>query len=152
VNDEQLVTDVLSAIAWIERLVARKTVELGRDERLSDLTSAVAVGKTFEVDYPPEPPPGVVFETEVVVSAYVDGSIKGAHGIAWTLALIRRGQGWILDRGITLHANDERDDVVESLPVVAFQDSAELVAKLPILANDWLGMAIPPLPQGDSGG
>src|SRR6266496_3462696 len=118
VNDEQLVSDVLSGIAWIGRAVTRKVVELRNDERLSGLTSDVEVGKTFEVDYPSEIPPGMY--TDVVVSAYVDGSIEGAHGVAWALDLIRRDQGWELDRGVTLHANDERDDVVESLPSVAF--------------------------------
>jgi hypothetical protein len=86
VNDEQLVTDVLSGIAWIRHAVTMKVLSLHDDERISGLTSLVEVGKTFERDY--ELPPGAY--TDVVVSAHVDGQIKGAHGIAWTLNLIRR--------------------------------------------------------------
>jgi hypothetical protein len=85
VGDEQLITELLSGIAWVGRAVTRKVIELRDDERLSGLTSKVHVGKTFEVDYPSEIPPGMY--TDVVVDAYVDGSIKGAHGIAWTLDL-----------------------------------------------------------------
>jgi hypothetical protein len=86
------------------------------------------------------------------VNAYVDGSIKGAHEIAWTLDLIRRSHGWELDRSVTLHANDERDDVVERLPDIPFRDSAELLAALPALIDEWLAMPIPPIPHGSLGG
>ncbi len=147
-SDEQLLTEFLSGIAWIGRAVTRKVVELRDDERLSGLTSDVHVGKTFEIDYPSEIPPGMY--TDVVVGAYVDGSIKGAHGVAWTLDLIRRDHGWELDRSVTLHAHDECDDVVEELPSVAFRDSAELVAALPALVGEWLAMPIPPIPPGVS--
>jgi hypothetical protein len=150
VSDEQLVTDLLSGIAWIGRAVTRKVIELRDDERLSGLTSTVDVGKTFDVDYPSGLPPGMY--TDVVVNAYVDGSIKGAHGIAWTLDLIRRSHGWELDRSVTLHANDERDDVVERLPDIPFRDSAELLAALPALIDEWLAMPIPPIPHGSLGG
>jgi hypothetical protein len=73
--------------------VAKKTLELRNDVRLSELTFAVEVGKTFELDYPPASvlPPGT-YETEVRIEACVDGSIEGAHGVEWTLSLIRRGE------------------------------------------------------------
>jgi hypothetical protein len=145
VSDEKLVTDVLSGIAWIERAVARKAVDLQHDERLSGLTFSVDVGKTFEADYPTVIPPGMY--TDVVVSAYVDGSIEGAHGVAWTLDLIRRGGAWEIDRGVTLHASDERDDVVERLPEVVCSNSRELVGALPSLVDEWLQMAIPAIPR-----
>ena len=144
VSDEQLITELLSGIAWIGRAVTHKVIDLRRDDRLSGLTWNVHVAKTFEVDYPSEIPPGMY--TDVRVDAYVDGSIEGAHGIAWTLGLRRRKHGWELDRGLTLHANDERDDVVEELPDVEFRDSAELVAALPALVDEWLDMPIPPIP------
>jgi hypothetical protein len=47
---------------------------------------------------------------------------------------------------VTLHANDERDDVVEALPQLVLLDSAELVAALPALVDEWLAMEIPPIP------
>jgi hypothetical protein len=152
-TDEQLVSDVLSAIAWINRAVARKVLELQNDRRLSGLTFAVEVGKTFELDYPPASALRAgTYETEVTVDAYVDGSIERAHGVPWTLRLLRRGEGWGVDRGVTLHADDERHDVVEELPPGTFEDSAELVAALPALVDEWLAMEIPPIPLRDSGG
>ena len=47
---------------------------------------------------------------------------------------------------MTLHANDERDDVLEELPSLEFRDSVELVAALPALVEEWLAMNIPPIP------
>ena len=143
-SDEQLITDVLSAIAWIRRAVTQKVFDLRQDDRLSGLTSDVEVGKTFEVDYPSVIPPGMY--TDVVVSAYVDGSIEGAHGVVWSLDLVRRDRGWAIDRVVTLHANDERDDVVEELPHVECHDSRELIAALPSLVDEWLQMPIPAIP------
>jgi hypothetical protein len=118
VSDEQLVTDLLSGIAWIGRAVTRKVIELRDDERLSGLTSTVDVGKTFDVDYPSGLPPGMY--TDVVVNAYVDGSIKGAHGIAWTLDLIRRSHGWELDRSVTLHATTSATTSSRGCPISRF--------------------------------
>jgi hypothetical protein len=47
---------------------------------------------------------------------------------------------------VTLHANDERDDVLEELPSVEFGDSVAFVAALPALVEEWLAMDIPPIP------
>ena len=152
-TDEQLVSDVLSGIAWINRAVATKVLDLQNDRRLSRLTFAVEVGKTFELDYPPASVlPAGTYETEVTVDAYVDGSIEGAHGVAWTLRLVRRGEGWGVDRGVTLHADDARRDVVEGLHPITFDDSAELVAALPALVDEWLAMEIPTIPLRDTAG
>src|SRR5947209_8551830 len=110
-EQEQLVTDVLTALAQVGRAVSGKVLALQDVPEVSAVTSAVSVWKSPEVDNPREVPRGAY--TDVVVMAYVDGKLKGAHGIAWTLDLIRRDFGWEIDRGVTLHANDERDDVVE---------------------------------------
>jgi hypothetical protein len=147
-SDEQLLTDVLSALAMIGRAVNRKVLDLRGVAAVSGVTSAVEVGKTLEEDYPKEIPPGMY--PDVVVSAYVDGSLEGAHGVAWTLDLIRRGSGWEIDRGITLHANDERDDVVEELRMLTCRDSRELASVLPALVEEWLEMPIPPIPEASA--
>jgi hypothetical protein len=85
--------------------------------------------------------------TDVVISVYVDGSLEHAHGIAWWLDLIRRDSGWDVDRSICLHANDERDDVVEELPGVQLLDSRQLAEPLPVLVDEWLQMPISPIPH-----
>jgi hypothetical protein len=84
-SDEQLVSDVLSGIAWIACAASRKVVELRSDERLSGLTSDIDVAKTFELDYPSELPPGMYTISSSVPTwtARYEGPVGSRGHSAW---------------------------------------------------------------------
>jgi hypothetical protein len=125
---EEVVTELVGALAYLERALVLKKIELRDAPEMSEITHA------FETS-----------QNALAISGYVDAALEGARGVAWTICLWREGPRWKIDREVTLYPNTS-DDVINRLPDLDC-DSEELGRVLPGLVDELLRLPVPSLPS-----
>lgn len=126
-DTEDVVTALVAGLAYVERKLRFKSLELQERKDVSQVTC------TLET-----------WQNELCITGYVDAALEWARGVAWRIDLWRRGSTWEVDRDVTLYP-DEGEDVVNSLPLVEC-DSRELGRVLPALIDELLNLPVPELP------
>jgi hypothetical protein len=80
------------------------------------------------------------------VWGYVDGELDPLGGVCWHVRVRREEAGWLVERDMTLNADDTPDRsqvVAAALPVTTFAASAELATSLPSLVVELLDLPAP---------
>jgi hypothetical protein len=139
-DSEELVTEVMEALARVRRLLGLKATDLNAQSGFAEAQVEMNVAKTEANEVPEPAPPGIY--TEVRVEASVDASIEGARGVAWGMEIVRRGREWDVERDVTFYPNDG-EDVRHDLVSVRCTDSRDLVARLPRLVEELLAQPVP---------
>ena len=91
----------------------------------------------------------------VQVWGCVDGELDPVGGVAWQFNVRREGEGWEIERVVTLNPNSEPDRpqrVAAALPTIQFPSSSEMAAKLPEAVRELLALSLPTAgPEIDQG-
>lgn len=159
---EQLVTDLLSAFAVLERALVQKAVELGQtpdrevreghriEHRVEffDNAAHVAIREAHGQSEAQRLAQGGW--EGVTVTGSIDAHLPGTDGVIWDITLERRASGWAIHRWLTLYLDGDpaiyfrgRREVSADFPEIEVADSPALIAALPSAVDELLATPVP---------
>ncbi len=159
-SDEQLVTEVLRAVAALQARLVHKVVELR-----GVFPDRTANAIEYEVDFfdnlarrairvSDEIPPSThrangSFEG-VVISGSIDAELPDTEGVVWDITLERRGSGWVVHRWLYAYVAADKAEYIEGrrqihmdFPDVEGPTSHALSVVLGQLTDELLGAHVP---------
>ena len=134
---EQIVTDLLIAIARAQGVLREAHAELEKDPVWSDLTYGLSPGEyNLSRDDP---------NARLRLSGWLCGQLANVGQVEWQVEVFRPGEGsgWIVDRWVNTWLPEREPPELARLPDVECTTSAQLASELPRLVAELLTLAPP---------
>jgi hypothetical protein len=131
-DTEKTVDDLVSALCQAGQALSEQRAALIGVEGWSSVTATLELKEWHSPD-----------GTTLAFYGNLDGERAGVGQVGWSLDVSRDGEGWLVERALTVNRNLTELETVAELPARGCSDSSDLAQSLVPLVRELLSLAAP---------